>query len=77
MHQSRPFNSQSVHDPLWWVALCLPLKSQGIMQKKIWRIRSDPRGPVFPKKPKNPRSSPKAQEVGIKLKEIGDSQKKS
>jgi hypothetical protein len=33
MHQSRPFNSQSVHDPLWWVALCLPLKIRGIKKQ--------------------------------------------
>jgi hypothetical protein len=35
MHQSRPFNSKGVHDLLWWVALCLPLKIRGI-KKATW-----------------------------------------
>jgi hypothetical protein len=58
MHQSRPFNSQSVHDPLWWVALCLPLKIRGI-KKAIWNKRFKNSRRNF-KSPKRLNSSPEA-----------------
>jgi hypothetical protein len=57
MHQSRPFNSQSVHDPFWWVALCLPLKIRGI-KKATWdKIFKNSRRNF--KRPKRLNSSPK------------------
>jgi hypothetical protein len=58
MHQSRPFNSKGVHDLLWWVALCLPLKIRGI-EKATWdkRLKNSRRN--F-KSPKRLNSSPEA-----------------